>query len=81
MKKDNIQDYAGLYKKNSLLHLSLVLYLLSLEGLPLWARYFEKLYTLSCGLQIGLYYLGLTPLSIIILRMLIEWEIILKILN
>ena len=35
MKNDNIQDYTELYKKNSLLHLSLVLYFLSLENLPL----------------------------------------------
>jgi NADH:ubiquinone oxidoreductase subunit 2 (subunit N) len=40
---DSIRDYAGLYTKDPLFSLSLVLCLLSLGGLPPLAGFFEKL--------------------------------------
>nr|BDR62866.1 NADH-plastoquinone oxidoreductase subunit 2 [Jacquemontia paniculata]BDR62881.1 NADH-plastoquinone oxidoreductase subunit 2 [Jacquemontia paniculata] len=54
---DNIRDYAGLYKKDPFLALSLALCLLSLGGLPPLAGFFGKLYLFWCGWQAGLYFL------------------------
>nr|YP_009108414.1 NADH-plastoquinone oxidoreductase subunit 2 [Aphyllon californicum] len=63
---DNIRDYAGLYKKDPLLALSLAL---SLGGLPPLAGFFGKLYFILfwCEWRAGLYSLvliGLLTLSI-----------------
>nr|QWL16368.1 NADH-plastoquinone oxidoreductase subunit 2 [Plantago elongata]QWL16390.1 NADH-plastoquinone oxidoreductase subunit 2 [Plantago elongata]QWL16650.1 NADH-plastoquinone oxidoreductase subunit 2 [Plantago tenuiflora]QWL16672.1 NADH-plastoquinone oxidoreductase subunit 2 [Plantago tenuiflora] len=52
---DNIRDYAGLYRKDPFLALSLALSLLSLAGLPPLAGFFGKLYLFWCGWQAGLF--------------------------
>nr|QWL16180.1 NADH-plastoquinone oxidoreductase subunit 2 [Plantago australis]QWL16202.1 NADH-plastoquinone oxidoreductase subunit 2 [Plantago australis] len=52
---DNIRDYAGLYRKDPFLALSLALSLLSLSGLPPLAGFFGKLYLFWCGWQAGLF--------------------------
>nr|AHZ58019.1 NADH dehydrogenase subunit 2 [Tmesipteris elongata]AHZ58040.1 NADH dehydrogenase subunit 2 [Tmesipteris elongata] len=54
---DNIRDYAGLYRKDPILTLSLVLCLLSLGGIPPLAGFFGKLYLFWCGWKAGLYFL------------------------
>nr|YP_009243168.1 NADH-plastoquinone oxidoreductase subunit 2 [Monsonia marlothii]AMQ99553.1 NADH-plastoquinone oxidoreductase subunit 2 [Monsonia marlothii] len=54
---DNIRDYAGLYRKDPLLALSLALCLLSLGGLPPLAGFFGKLHLFWCGWQAGLSFL------------------------
>nr|QJS52157.1 NdhB [Vicia bungei] len=54
---ENIRDYAGLYRKDPFLALSLTLSLLSLGGLPPLAGFFGKLYLFWCGWQAGLYFL------------------------
>nr|QST19544.1 NADH-plastoquinone oxidoreductase subunit 2 [Vaccinium japonicum] len=59
---DNIRDYAGLYKKDPFLALSLALCLLSLGGLPPLAGFFGKLYLFWCGWRAGLYFLVLVGL-------------------
>nr|YP_010558563.1 NADH-plastoquinone oxidoreductase subunit 2 [Euphorbia neogillettii]UED18841.1 NADH-plastoquinone oxidoreductase subunit 2 [Euphorbia bisellenbeckii]UED18855.1 NADH-plastoquinone oxidoreductase subunit 2 [Euphorbia bisellenbeckii]UED19920.1 NADH-plastoquinone oxidoreductase subunit 2 [Euphorbia neogillettii] len=59
---DNIRDYAGLYKKDPFLALSLALCLLSLGGLPPLAGFFGKLHLFWCGWQAGLYFLVLIGL-------------------
>nr|QCD15669.1 NADH-plastoquinone oxidoreductase subunit 2 [Osmunda japonica] len=52
---DNIRDYAGLYMKDPVLTLSLVLCLLSLGGIPPLAGLFGKLYLFWHGWKSGLY--------------------------
>lgn len=52
---DNIRDYAGLYMKDPVLTLSLVLRLLSLGGIPPLAGFFGKLYLFRHGWKAGLY--------------------------
>nr|YP_010488533.1 NADH-plastoquinone oxidoreductase subunit 2 [Japanobotrychium lanuginosum]UAT96960.1 NADH-plastoquinone oxidoreductase subunit 2 [Japanobotrychium lanuginosum] len=52
---DNTRDYAGLYGRDPLLALSLVLCLLSLGGIPPLAGFFGKLYLFWCGWKAGLY--------------------------
>lgn len=59
---DNIRDYAGLYMKDPVLTLSLVLCLLSLGGIPPLAGFFGKLYLFWHGWKAGLYPLVLIAL-------------------
>nr|YP_005352923.1 NADH-plastoquinone oxidoreductase subunit 2 [Mankyua chejuensis]ADZ47955.1 NADH-plastoquinone oxidoreductase subunit 2 [Mankyua chejuensis]AJJ48585.1 NADH dehydrogenase subunit 2 [Mankyua chejuensis] len=54
---DNIRDYTGLYERDPLLALSLVLCLLSLGGIPPLAGFFGKLYLFWCGWKAELYLL------------------------
>lgn len=54
---DNIRDYAGLYRRDPILAISLTLCLLSLGGIPPLAGFYGKLYLFWCGWKTGLYLL------------------------
>jgi len=53
----NIQDYGGLFIKDTLLTLSFALCLLSLRGIPLLSSFFGKLYLFWCRWEADLYLL------------------------
>nr|WGO59934.1 NADH-plastoquinone oxidoreductase subunit 2 [Aneura maxima]WGO60020.1 NADH-plastoquinone oxidoreductase subunit 2 [Aneura maxima] len=60
---DNIRDYEGLYVRDPLLGICLILCILSLGGIPPLTGFFGKLYLFRCGWQAGFYLLVVIALT------------------